>query len=99
MQTHGPDITETGRGARLETRISGEQKALFQQAASLSGRTLSEFVVASVQEAAARVIRDHEAIRLSQAEQIAFVTALLDPPPPGDRLRQAAASYRQKMGL
>lgn len=35
------------RGARLEARISNEQKALFQQAATLSTRTLSEFVVAS----------------------------------------------------
>ena len=36
---------------------------------------------------------------LSRNEQIAFVTALLDPPAPGDRLRRAVAAYRQQTGL
>jgi len=45
-QTHR-DVAAKTRGARLEARISVEQKALFQQAATLSARTLSEFVVAS----------------------------------------------------
>lgn len=39
-------------------------------------------------------------IRLSRDEQIAFVTALLDlPTTPGERLRLAAATYRQQTGL
>lgn len=87
------------RAERLEARISGEKKAVLQHAAELSGRTLSEFVVESAQAAAMRVIQEHENIRLSQAEQIAFVTALLNPAAPNDRLRQAAANYRQKMGV
>lgn len=87
------------RGARLEARISRTQKALFQHAADLSGRTLSEFVVATVQEAAAKTVQDHEAIRLSQAEQTAFVKALLDPPAPSAKLRQAYKAYRQELGL
>lgn len=87
------------RGARLEARISPEQKALLQQAAFLSGRTLSEFVVATAQEAASKVIQEHETIRLSRAEQIAFVAALLDPPKPSARLRKAAAKYRKQVGV
>lgn len=87
------------RAERLEARISGEKKAVLQHAAELSGRTLSEFVVESAQAAAMRVIQEHENIRLSQAEQIAFVTALLNPAAPNDRLRQAAANYRQQMGV
>lgn len=87
------------RAERLEARISGEKKAVLQHAAELSGRTLSEFVVESAQAAAMRVIQEHENIRLSQAEQIAFVTALLNPAVPNDRLRQAAANYRQQMGV
>lgn len=87
------------RAERLEARISGEKKAVLQHAAELSGRTLSEFVVESAQAAAMRVIQEHENIRLSQAEQIAFVTALLNPAAPNDRLRQAAANYCQQMGV
>jgi uncharacterized protein (DUF1778 family) len=91
--------TAEQRGARLEARVSAAQKSLLQRAAALSGRTLSEFVVASAQEAANKVIQDHAAIELSRSEQIAFVTALLDPPKPSARLRRAAAAYRQQMGL
>lgn len=87
------------RAERLEARISGEKKAVLQHAAELSGRTLSEFVVESAQAAAMRVIQEHENIRLSQAEQIAFVSGLLNPAAPNDRLRQAAVNYRQQMGV
>lgn len=86
-------------GARLEARISSEQKALFQQAALLTSRKLSEFVVASAQEAATRIIAEHETIRLSREEQIRFVSALLNPPEPPDRLRQAAQQYRSLSGV
>ena len=99
MQTNTPEITDKSRGARLEARISVEQKAMLQQAAALSGRTLSEFVVASAQEAASRVIQEHETVRLSRVEQIAFVTALLNPPPANARLRKAAAAFRKQTGL
>jgi uncharacterized protein (DUF1778 family) len=87
------------RVERLEARISGEKKAVLQHAAELAGRTLSEFVVESAQAAAMRVIQEHENFRLSQAEQIAFVTALLNPAAPNDRLREAAAKYRQQMSV
>ena len=93
------EAADKSRGARLEARISVEQKAVLQQAAALSGRTLSEFVLASAQEAARRVIQDHETIRLSRSEQAAFVAALLNPPAPNARLRQAAAAYRKQLGL
>ena len=95
----GSSLTAEQRGARLEARVSAAQKSLLQHAAALSGRTLSEFVVASAQEAANKVIKDHTAIELSRSEQIAFVTALLNPPKPSARLRRAAAAYRRQMGL
>lgn len=87
------------RAERLEARISSEKKAILQHAAELSGRTLSEFVVESAQVAAARVIQEHESIRLNQTEQIAFVRALLAPSEPNDRLREAAANYRYQVGM
>jgi uncharacterized protein (DUF1778 family) len=99
MQTAMPEATDKSRSARLEARISVEQKTMLQQAAALSGRTLSEFVVASAQEAASRVIQEHETIRLSRTDKMAFVSALLNPPRPNVRLRKAAAAYRKQMGL
>jgi uncharacterized protein (DUF1778 family) len=87
-----------GRAARLEARVTTDQKRMLQRAAAFSGRTLSEFVVASAQEAAVKVIQAHETIQLTRKEQIAFVSALLDPPPLNARLRRAAARYRQQKG-
>jgi uncharacterized protein (DUF1778 family) len=90
---------DKARAARLEARTTIDQKALLQRAATLSGRTLSEFVLASAQEAAAKVIEQHETIRLSRTEQIAFVAALLRPHARNARLQKAAAKYRKQMGL
>ena len=75
------------------------QKEFFQRAAALSGRTLSELVIDSTQEAAMKIIQDHEVIRLRREEQEAFVTALLTPTEPGRRLQEAVRSYRRKAGL
>ncbi len=92
------DTPDTTRDARLEARVSAAQKGLLQQAAALSGRTLSEFVVASAQDAARRVIAEHESIRVSRQEQLAFVQALLQPPEPNARLKRAAEAYLRRGG-
>ncbi|KAB2872800.1 MAG: DUF1778 domain-containing protein [Burkholderiaceae bacterium] len=99
MLTETTGTATKTRAARLEARMTTDQKALLQRAAALSGRTLSEFVLASAQEAAAKIVQEHETIRLSRSEQVAFVTALLQPGAPNARLRKAAAKYRQQMGL
>jgi uncharacterized protein (DUF1778 family) len=87
------------RNARLEARVSSDQKDFFQRAATLTGRTLSELVIDSTQEAARKIVQEHEVIRLSREEQVAFVSALLAPSEPGARLQKAVQSYRQKAGL
>ncbi len=94
-----PETNDKPRNARLEARVSGDQKDFFQRAATLTGRTLSELVIDSTQEAAAKIVQEHEVIRLSREEQVAFVSALLSPSEPGARLKKAVQSYRQKAGL
>jgi uncharacterized protein (DUF1778 family) len=83
---------------RLEARISKEQKELFQRAADIQGRTLTDFVISSLQEAAKRAIQEHEMMILSVRDREVFVEALLNPPNPGDKLRTAAQRYKQKIG-
>ena len=92
------DTPDTNRGARLQARVSAAQKSLLQHAAALSGCTLSEFVVTSAQDAARRVIAEHESIRLSREEQRAFVPALLQPTEPNARLKRAAKTYLRRGG-
>ena len=83
--------------ARLEARVSSEQKQLFERAADLQGRSLTEFVVRSTQEAAQEAIREHELMSLTARDTKAFVDALMKPPAPGKRLKQAAARYKSLM--
>jgi uncharacterized protein (DUF1778 family) len=87
------------RSERLEARVSKEQKALFLRAATLQGRSLTDFLVSSVQQAAIETVRTHEAVRLSERDRHAFVSALLAPPSPAKTLEHAAKRYRQRTGL
>jgi len=47
---------------RLETRVTAEQKRLFQRAADLTGRSLTDFILNSAQEVAARIVREHDVL-------------------------------------
>jgi len=96
---HKPETKDKTRNARLEARVSSDQKDFFQRAATLTGRTLSELVIDSTQEAAAKIVQEHEVIRLSREEQVAFINALLTPAKPGVRIKRAVQNYRQKAGL
>ncbi|WP_066375608.1 type II toxin-antitoxin system TacA family antitoxin [Anabaena sp. CA = ATCC 33047] len=84
---------------RLEARITKEQKELFQRAADIQGRTLTDFVISSVLKAANEVIQENEMMVLSRQDQEVFVEALLNPPAPSEKLRAAAQRYKQNMGV
>ena len=75
--------------ARLEARISTDLHAMLKRAADMQGRTMTDFVVASVQQAAQQAIENAEVIRLSLADQTAFANALLAPPKPKPALKRA----------
>jgi uncharacterized protein (DUF1778 family) len=75
--------------ARLEARISADLHAMLKRAAELQGRTMTDFVVAAVQDAAQHAIEQAEVIRLSLAGQECFAQALLSPPKPAPALERA----------
>jgi uncharacterized protein (DUF1778 family) len=81
--------------ARLEARISSDLHALLKRAAELQGRTMTDFVVSAVQDAAQRAIEQAEIIRLSRADQECFAQALLSPPKPTPALERAFARRNQ----
>lgn len=82
------------RAQRLETRMTAEQKNLIERAAALQGRTITDFVLTSVQDAARRTIEEHQQLELSVRDSEAFVEALLNPRPVNDRLRDTVRRYR-----
>ena len=81
--------------ARLEARISFDLHATLKRAAELQGRTMTDFVVSAVQDAAQRAIEQAEIIRLCLADQKCFAEALLNPPEPVPALQRAFARRRK----
>ena len=98
MGTHETTDSNPARTARLEARITPEQKDLFLRAAALTGRSLSDFVIACAYETAARTVREHEAMTLDARDRQVFVAALLKAPAPGARLRRATQRYKKQTG-
>jgi len=77
--------------ARLEARISTELHATLKRAAEIQGRTMTDFVVSAVQDAAQRAIEQSGVIRLSLADQECFASVMLSPPKPTAALKRAFA--------
>ena len=87
------------RAQRLEARLTAEQKTLIEHAAALQGRTVTDFVLTSVQDAARRAIQEHRQLELSVRDSTAFVDAMLHPKPVNDRLRDTVRRYREATGV
>jgi uncharacterized protein (DUF1778 family) len=84
--------------ARLEARISSELHTMLKRAAEIQGRTMTDFVVAAVQDAARRAIEEADVLRLSMADQACFAQAILTPPPAPPALKRAFARRRKLLG-
>lgn len=80
------------RDGRLGFRIDASTKALIERAAGIEQRKLTDFCLTALVKAALQIVRDADAIVLSERDRAAFFDALLDAPPPGDRLRRAFAN-------
>jgi len=82
--------------ARFDTRLSKQQKEFFEYAATLGGyRTLSEFILASAQERAKKIIEEHDRIISSMKDQEVFFNQLVNPSEPNENLKSAASRYSE----
>lgn len=84
---------------RFDTRLSKEQKHLFERAAMIGGyRSLTDFVVDTVQNKAKEIIEERERIILTQRDQAVFFEALSNPPRPNKKLLSAKKAYTKIVG-
>jgi uncharacterized protein (DUF1778 family) len=82
---------------RIEARLNPQQKRRIEYAASLKGTSISDFLVSSADEAAARAIEQHEVWILKDQDREVFVKALLHPPAPSRRMKAAARRYESSV--
>lgn len=82
--------------ARFDAKIPKVQKELFEYAASLGGfRTLTDFIINTVQEKANAIIQEHNTILASKRDQEIFFDALMNPAGPNQKLRDTAERYKK----
>lgn len=78
---------------RIDARVSPEVKERIRYAAELQGRNMTDFMVATLVEAANRTIEEHHILRLSIEDSRVFADALLKPPKPNEALIRAAKRW------
>ena len=86
-----------GKTERVEARLNRDQRTRIEYAARLRGTSISDFMVSSAEDAAARAIEQHEVWTLSGRDRATFVKALLRPPAPSRRMKAAARGYRERV--
>jgi uncharacterized protein (DUF1778 family) len=88
------------RTSRFDTKLSKKQKELFEYAAKIGGfRTLTDFVITSVQEKAEEIVEKHRTLLASEKDREIFFNALMNPPKPSRRLKDAATRYKEAFGV
>lgn len=81
--------------ARFDTRLSKEQKMLFERASRVGGyRSLTDFVVMTLQEKAKEIISEKEQIIASERDNEIFFNAIINPPKANMNLINATKEYK-----
>lgn len=75
---------------RLALRIRPSDKALLMRAVTLEGTDLTAFILKNALKAAKTVIETSEHISLSHRDSLAVLQLLENPPPPNQKLIEAA---------
>ena len=89
--------TAVTNSERLNLRLKSDAKRRIEQAAAFEGTTVSSFIVSSALATAERTIREHETMVLSRRDAEVFVDAILNPPRPSAKLRQAVEEHRRRV--
>ena len=81
--------------SRFDTRLPKDQKMFFERAARLGGyRSLTDFIVLTVQKRAKEIIAEQERVIASQKDSEIFFNAITNSSKPNQKLTEAANEYK-----
>ena len=83
---------------RITIRVNEDVKNTLSAAAELVGTTLNQFLVKAAFEKAEAIIERKRVINLSEQDSEVFFAALDNPPEPNQKLINAFANYKLKIG-
>ncbi len=90
--------TAEAKRDRMHLRLDAKTKRKLERVAAYEETSVSDFVVANAAAAAERVIDSREKIALSAMDWKVFYDALINPPEPNEKLKEAARRYRERVG-
>jgi len=83
---------------RFDTRLTKEQKQFFERAATIGGfRSLTDFVILTVQEKAKEIIMENENVLSSKRDCEIFFNAVIQAEAPNIELISAVKQYNEKL--
>lgn len=74
-------------------------KRIIQRAADLQGRSITDFVITSLEQSASEAVRDHELMRLGADDSVRVAKALLNPPAPNAALKKAMTRHKKNVTM
>src|SRR3954462_4283655 len=80
--------TKPTRREPLNLRIKPEERGLIDRAATLTGKTRTDFVLEAARHAAEEALLDRTVFTVKPEAYAAFLARLDEPPKPNDRLRR-----------
>lgn len=86
------------KNSRIDLRVTKEQKALLEQAASLKGVSLSAYTLLNLIPLAQQEIENQEKLTLSDRDRDKFLAAIDNPPQLRGKLKSAITDYQNKYG-
>ena len=85
------------RQERINIRLKGSAKRALERAASLEGKTVSQFVLNSALAQAEKAIQEHAVMRLNAQDAEAFFSALSQPVRFNNKLAAAIAEHDRRV--
>lgn len=81
--------------ARMEFKVSTNNKDIFEQAAKMMGVSLTEFGIRAMTSFAKKVTTEKNIVKLSLDQQETFFNALANPEKPNNALKTANSFYKK----
>ena len=80
--------SQTTRRDTLNLRIKPEERGLIDRAATITGKTRTDFVLEAARQAAEEALLDRTLFTVSAEAYAQFLARLDEPPKPNERLRR-----------
>ncbi|MGI8640882.1 MAG: DUF1778 domain-containing protein [Pyrinomonadaceae bacterium] len=87
----------TTQAARLNFRLPPEIKERIENAALVSGVTVTDFAISALANMAEEVLEKHTRRVLSRRDRDIFLAMLENPPEPNEALKKAVKEYKKRI--